>query len=372
MSVTRGCRLGIVAVAVCFAISCAGRKPFYKELPPTAAPEVASDDVSQRLVLIGDAGDQEGGRALLTAAGGFAEASPSSLVIFLGDNSYDRGINVTTGSIMARALNQQIRVGLDRRVLFVPGNHDWEETEPAHYRARRLDQERFTLASTAGGEAEVDYQPAKACPGPSVVSLASVKLVAIDSAWWLMDDSERATSSDCPFAIEAAVQSELERQLACDALPCVPIVVLAHHPMETHGIHGGKGPWYKWPYVAFRRALRHPQDVGSDEYKSYVGMLERAFAARSPLAFVAGHEHSLQVMSYSETGKPRVQLVSGSGSKSGYVARGEQTLFSEGKQGLMILDFLKSGRILLRAFSLNDQAELSPPVYWMWLSSGGE
>jgi len=79
-------------------------------------------------------------------------------------------------------------------------------------------------------------------------------------------------------------------------------------------------------------------------------MLEAARANAAPIAYAAGHDHSLQV--FRSPRGPRFTLVSGLGSsaRASDVGRSGQTLFAHSsapRAGFMKIDFLRNGRVRL-------------------------
>ena len=122
----------------------------------------------------------------------YASAAPS-LVVFLGDNIYPGGLPPRTSKDneeMERRLKDQIDavVRTDARGIFVPGNHDWDNSGGDGWSAVRR-QEAFIAEH--GEEGRVVLLPQGGCPGPSVVDFGeSLRLVAIDTEWWLRSNDK--------------------------------------------------------------------------------------------------------------------------------------------------------------------------------------
>ena len=119
---------------------------------------------------------------------------------------------------------------------------------------------------------------------------------------------------------------------------------MAHHPLATHGPHGGYHPLSEGLVVpAFsllRRLWRHDQDVFGRRNREMVERIEsviRESARQSLTIYAAGHEHGLQVL------KGRAAdyvLVSGAGASdhTNPVGRGLDTLYGHSGSGFMVLD----------------------------------
>src|SRR5690606_27228553 len=150
------------------------------------------------------------------------------------------------------------------------------------------------------------------------------------------------------------------------------VVVAAHHPLRSGGVHGGHvglvphlfplrdlsdNLWLPLPvlgsYYAFNRKQgASNQDVNGPENVRMRRALDWVFARRKPLVYVAGHEHSLQVF---HGHSARHLLVSGSGIY-GHVSEVHQTdgtRYAAALSGFMRLDFLRDGRVRLGVITVN-------------------
>src|SRR5664279_1112061 len=90
-----------------------------------------NDSIQAHIILIGDAGEFNYGRApVIDAARDLIPLDKNTTVIYLGDNIYDNGLpdDVMPGYAAARAvLDSQINIvkGTNAKIVFIPGNHDW-------------------------------------------------------------------------------------------------------------------------------------------------------------------------------------------------------------------------------------------------------
>src|SRR5450432_4059234 len=91
-----------------------------------------ADSIQARIILIGDAGQFNYGREpVVDAARDLIPLDSNTTVIYLGDNLYTHGLpdDIMPGYVAARAiLDSQINIakGTEAKVLFIPGNHDWD------------------------------------------------------------------------------------------------------------------------------------------------------------------------------------------------------------------------------------------------------
>ncbi len=345
--------------------------------------------VDYRVVLVGDAGYPERGRALLEQLGDFVRHSGEVLaqrtaLVYLGDNSYREGPEILDAQGRSPELAPQLEAGRGiAHLLFLPGNHDWDISSLGFIDyeegIRRLRAEARYVEDAGAAR----WSPRAGCPGPEAIELGPAKLVALDSTWWFLDPGERerlAREAGCPRSSEAEVVAALRRQLACAEASCPPRVLLAHHPLASNGSHGGYFParehlWCAEPLpvplgcsllVLARRSGLAPQDQASPPYRRFVRGVREAMEKAPPLVYAGGHEHTLEVLDDPQAG---VLLVSGGGSKPKPVRDGPR--FRVSQHGFMVLDFMADGRVRLRVHASGGPAGLHPPVYEEDLTRAG-
>lgn len=327
--------------------------------------DVVPADIETTLFLIGDAGEpdpRDVGAALdsLTAQ---ARGSPdNTLIVFLGDNVYPAGIPQEGRAEWADALRrldaQIAAVPPGARGIFIPGNHDWADEGPYGLYSVRL-QGQLIRARARGRN--VEMLPPNGCPGPATLDRGRLRLVLLDTQWWLHNFIVRDSASTCitqPGAVTAALRDTV-RSTGDDRV----LIVAGHHPLMTGGEHGGycglTGPIHR-----FRGAS---QDIMSSTNRTMRDSLEAAFAERPPLAYVAGHEHNLQVLR--GTRSTRYILISGAGSEdkvSCAVRLRESYYVSQRRAGFMRLDVLRGGGVLLRVYRYTSRGT-GGPSYARWL-----
>ncbi len=389
------------------------------------APRVAETDVVARVLLIGDAGkpDPAGEPALEALAYQVSRLPERTTVVFLGDNVYERGMPepaptpdpiadaaVDAASVLIspvfqtrqdaeRIINAQVAVvrGNGARAIFVPGNHDWDQSAPGGWK-RILAQEAYLRQLRERDGLDVALLPPGGCPGPVTVPVGAVAdLILLDTQWWLTgSDGERPVPDNnptgCPYTTAGAILDALGRALRDAARGGRRTVIAAHHPLATHGAHSGfvdalthlfplrvvrhyvpvYVEWLPLPVLGSAmvgaRACCSPtaQDMANGTNRRFRrAMLDTlAAAARdqaAPLAWVAGHDHSLQVI---ESSLGTLMVVSGLGSanRASEVGSGPRTLFAHGNDahpGFVQIDFLRAGGARLAV--LEYVARQTPP-----------
>src|SRR5438067_698871 len=122
-------------LAVCAAAAVAGCVHDTIRLAPSPEPVVALDTtaIRQTLLFMGDAGEAHAGDPSLRALRAAADERPErTTILFLGDNVYDDGLPDSTArdfAAKAAVLRAQVEASGRARVVFLPGNHDWNRQD---------------------------------------------------------------------------------------------------------------------------------------------------------------------------------------------------------------------------------------------------
>jgi hypothetical protein len=229
------------------------------------------------------------------------------------------------------------------RGIFVPGNHDWANATAFGLYSIRL-QEQMIASLTQGRN--VRLLPGNGCPGPATLDIGRLRLIAMDTQWWLHSYIVRDDKSACATGTVGSVTAALRDQVRPEGAGRV-VFVAGHHPLMTGGIHGG----YCGVTGPFRRFGGNAQDLLSSANRTMRDSLRSAFFGHPPLAYVAGHDHNLQVL----RGGRNVDylLVSGAGaaSKTECAVRMRESYYvSQHRAGFMRVDILKRKGVLLQVF----------------------
>lgn len=307
------------------------------------------------LYLLGDAGrpNPEGEPMLIAMKRAIRERGAGrAMVVFLGDNIYPDGLPEEANAfrreaerILAAQLDVPISTGA--RGIFVGGNHGWDHSGPRGWEQIVL-QEEFIEANGAG---RVEYLPGGGCPGPAVRDLAGVRIVALDTQWWLHPYDKPDGTSGCPAASDESVIEAI--RVALRDAGDRHVVVVAHHPLTSGGTHG------VFPLLPTRFApvpKFSAQDLGHSKYRHMRRVLQRAFAQDPPLVFAAGHDHNLQLLRGVGS---RYAIVSGTGffRRAGRVRKLENTLYRKRDNGFIRLSVLPGGEVQMVAYVVNAAGE---------------
>lgn len=374
--------LSIATVWLCVAASGSA------QVAAPSVPVPAASEIETSLFLIGDAGHADRpDHPVISALREAAGRNPArSHILFLGDNAYPAGLPAEGAPGRAAAelrLNTQVDAARasGAATIFIPGNHDWDRMGSGGWESVR--REAAYVATRGAGS--VRFLPQDGCPGPVTVDAGPlVRLVLLDTQWWLHEHAKPVDpNSTCPADSEPEVLDALRD--AVRGAAGRHVFVVGHHPLATGGPHGGhftaadhvfplrefkKWLWLPLPIIGSAYPLARqngvsPQDLSSASYRHMLDGLESVLREAPPLAYLAGHDHGLQVLS---GGGVRHVLVSGSGSydHNKAVKRLASTRYAAGKPGFMRLDVLGDGRVRLGVL-LVDAHGRATEAFSMWL-----
>ena len=333
-----------------------------------------SDSLSQRIILIGDAGEQKNNiHPELEFIKKSFPLDKKTTIIFLGDNIYPQGLPSHYASNYAekkQVLDSQINVvnGKQATVYFIAGNHDWMQGRKGGYQ-QVLNQYRYI---TSLNRPNVHYVPADVCPGPQEIAISDkVTLVVIDSQWWLHKFDKPTIRSGCENNTEAELLSSLQEIVNRNEDKL--LIFAAHHPFITFGRHGG---YYNlkqhiFPFTDLKPKLYIPlpvlgsiypiargvfgniQDTKHPIYKNFSRGVDSILSTHPNCIRVAGHEHNLQLI---KEGK-NYYVVSGAGAKQSEITKDDRLIYSSTKNGFATIDVIKNDNVYVKFFSSeNDTA----------------
>lgn len=297
-------------------------------------------------------------------------------VLGLGDNLYPHGLpdgwpeDHVPGLIIDRAFEKvfdRVRYrnkGLTYHV--VHGNHDyqgdlylWETFVEGRYEGTyggsRFVSYTLHHDDVVQTNSETEYEALKAAveegktinlPELIPIPTDNIAIIAIDSeAIIRLYDKLGDYDEDDP-PVEATLVgrqwADLRRML--DDNKDVPwIFVVGHHPIASHGVHGGHRPR---PLGLHLEALFEGtksllgmgdmQDLGHSSYKQFADRLYRILAAAGRgVIYIAGHEHNLQFINVRSN---VLQVISGAGSKLAPVSKGKDTVYKSKEPGFARFD----------------------------------
>lgn len=361
-------RFALLAL-VALAAGCATTQTYVApERRAEPAPALPDGEVAHTVFLTANTGDLDGdtpGPVLRALAAAARAAGEDATVVVLGDVTRaglpaDDDPGRARAEAPVRALIAALS-GLDADVIVVPGDRDWDQGEDGVKRLEDLLDDAFgddvlTPGDQAGGPRE--SEPAE-----------GLRLVALDTAWWLLDDGDRPSgeAEDQEVRGPADVARILE-QIIIDRDDS-RIVVLAHHPIISRGPYGGyrSNPLAS---LASRTVGLGGQDLASTRYRALRGSLGRVASIHDGLVWAAGHDRILQ--DYDDeinTLRRQRHLIAGTGGGDASVAGGGGALYTSSRPGYQRLVYYTNGRLWAETVEVADdgsetvafRAEVSGP-----------
>lgn len=371
----------------CFAI-CAGM--VVGTAPVTSAQQTINNtnaytgadslDISQRIVLIGDAGALVRGKApVMEAARRIVPFDKNTTIVYLGDNIYRHGLpddRDNSYPAYRSVLDSQafIADGTEAKVYFIPGNHDWVNGQPSGFEAIKR-QQRYVDGVRPG---QVEFHPKDGCPGPVEVNIGKdIVLVMMDSQWWIHKHDKPGIESGCDTKTEAEIVDQIQE--IAQANDKKLLLFACHHPFRSAGYHGGyysllqhlfplrdlnKRFWLPLPglgsiYPITRGVFGTPQDMKHPLYTNMINRVEDAVRKHPHPIFIHGHEHTLQYFSDTQANF----IVSGSGCKENRIEDNSRSEFVTGDLGFALLEVYKNKTVQLTFYTVKDADASADTVF---------
>lgn len=359
------------------------------EIKFTRADRNEQSEVAASIYLLGDVGDPSASKQEPSLASLQKDASenpvPEKMIFFLGDNIYDFGMQKEDDADrkeMERRIDEQMKVILESnsKGYFIPGNHDWDYWGKDGTNAVRR-QEKYVEEKSNG---KISLLPNNACPGPEIIDVQDDLRIIIFDSQWILQDYRYRSSDGCSSKSEDEVYKNIEA--AFKSAGNRKVLVLAHHPVDSYGEHGGFFSWeaHLFPLRAFVKELWIPlpvigslyplarnlgitsQDMSSSVYKRMASRLDSIYTKYSPVAVAAGHDHSMQVLQMNNY----LMLVSGGGlaARIRSLTTGKNTIFAYDDSGYMRIDLLKNGRMKLDVIIPVNDGKESEDIFSVWLN----
>ena len=323
---------------------------------------------------VGDAGkNHKDGRNLVFSllADQLAGEKEESAVVFLGDNIYPKGMpgkghkhRKEAEAILSRQL--ETVKSFPGKVFMIPGNHDWKKGKRSGWEYLN-NQERFAEALMDSANI---FLPDDGCPGPVEISLNDeITLIILDTQWILHPWEKPREDEGCDITSNADIMLQIDDIIRKNKDK--KIIFSAHHLLYSYGIHGGvsnlsnhlfplrtvnKSLYIPLPVIGsvfplYRKWIGHTQDIKHPTYKAMRQVLTQLFARHPNLIYASGHEHSMQYIF-----KDSVHyIVSGAGSKSGYVKQKGYARYANSDLGFARLLFYRDGRVNLEMWQIDEQ-----------------
>ncbi|MEO6894904.1 MAG: metallophosphoesterase [Ginsengibacter sp.] len=334
-----------------------------------------NDSIQARIILIGDAGKLNFNKEpVIDAARKLIPLNKKTTVLFLGDNLYEGGLtgeSPTNHKDQKAVLDSQANIskGTGAKVIFIPGNHDW-------YGGARFGLDNVKKQGeyiNKPGNKKIQFLPEDGCPGPVAYAInEEVVLVLYDSQWFLQKDGRPGLASDCSSKTEEQFYKELSDILSENKNKLV--ILAGHHTLKSYGVHGGYFTLKQhiFPFTDLKPALwipllvigsiypivrgvfGMPEDMAYPAYSNMITNIEKIVKPYSNVIFVAGHEHTLQLIKDND----HYFIVSGAGSKKTPISNGKNLLYKAESLGFAALNISKNKNVQVDFYTVNSDSAI--------------
>ncbi|NEU09863.1 BamA/TamA family outer membrane protein [Flavihumibacter sp. R14] len=397
----------IGSLLVCIGLhACTSLKPFYDKSQKNWETAHSPDTLRLKysVFLVGDAGSPEKDKQepalkllqsqlfpkdTLITAGSVSDtvfvnsSHEEDVVIFLGDNIYEQGLpepDASDRKEKERRIIAQMDVvkNFKGRSIVVPGNHDWNEGLRGGLAAINR-QEQFIEQYLDSADV---FLPSNGCGGPVELQLnKNLVVIVIDSEWWLHKyDKPLAPDNDCSSASRLDIIQQVEDIIVRNRGK--HIVLAQHHPLFSNGRHGGyftlndyifpltlvrDNWWVPLPiigsvYPLLRQYGVSRQDLSNKDYQQLKRGLLSVLGEEKNIVIATGHEHAMQLNKYKDIN----HVISGAGSKSTSMIKGNDALFAYGgggAKGFARLNYYDNGQCWIEFWEPIDDGSTGKIVY---------
>lgn len=334
-----------------------------------------SDPIIHSVFLIGDVGRDTIPSEAMFLLAFEAIGNENSSVVLLGDNVYPQGNMPKANEKRAdRILLSQLELFSTYTGSFfiIPGNHDWRAGKVKGLQAIKFQEQLsndFSKFNSIHQNAGAIYLPNAGRPGPHGVDLgSSVKLIMLDSQWWLQHDLFHPVDTEKDRTIkqekDAFLQALDSLLLAAESQNKLAIVV-GHHPLYTNGSHSHRRqplrflfnytPLHLFSWLGLNRLLR--QDIVQPRYKKFRKSMREVLTKHPNTIYASGHDHNMQYLK----DKQVHHIVSGSGAKNSPIDRYRYParFMDDQQNGFFRVNLHASGAVTLEAYGVRERG-----MYW--------
>lgn len=330
--------------------------------------------LKKRIIFIGDAGVKTPAQTALISDAASQVIPEKSTTVYLGNNIYPDGMELKEGKqkiedeAVLKSQYQPMR-DKDARVLFIPGNRDWDNSGARGL--KKLNEQKEYIE--AQNDTLLKMQPAEGCPGPEVTEISEdLLMITLDSEWWLHPyDRNDKEKSVCANTTEKEVETALRQILYHNKDKT--ILLVTHHPFESYGNYGGKYSWkdHIFPLTALnpnlylplpgvgsfyplaKKALPNREDLDHPWYQEVKRMSSKVFRGFPNVVQISSHEDGLQHINNPEN-YVATQVVTGIGNKPPYVVAGEYSKFNASTPSYVVADWLADKSIHFSFYAYAD------------------
>lgn len=347
---------------------------------------MAESKLMCEVLMIGDSGNVKRKQEdeILSLLKNHLPNSPSSVLLFLGDNIYPHGLPAENdvlredAELVLKAHYNAVK-NFKGKTIFISGNHDWNKgkRDGLTYVLRQEDYLNNLF------KPQQVFFPENGCPGPKeVFSNEFLVIIAINTQWWVQK-GVRPIGKTCGCEQETEEDFFVQLKALLEKHKSKRILVAGHYPIYSNSLHGGKykikhhlfpftiykkNAYFPLPFIGsllpmYRKYFGAKEDLSHPRFRILRKKLKAIFRSYPGLTYVAGHEHNLQFIEKYENNF----IVSGAASKSTYVMDSKYSRFGMSAKGFFKLKFYDDLRVKVEVLIVDDQNKDGELVYDGWM-----
>ena len=309
----------------------------------SAQVKTISKQITYRLFLIGDAGNDTTVCSSLSEVAKSSEKDPNATVILLGDNVYPKGVEKgNPNSERVRISEKKMGVQIDAfndftgQFYVIPGNHDWKKSRWGGLKGVKNERafvDTFSITHTQASNKGAVMFPGDGLPGPVMKNINPyVNMIMIDTDWWLQGRFFHPIGRERINGRKLSKhQADEKFFVALDSLLNIGkttgkwSVIVAHHPVYTNGRH-------QQSYTVWRNLVNYTpmqifgllgvnrlltSNIYQPCYKEMRKKLKKTIDKYDHVIYASGHDHNLQYFHIDSN----FYVVSGAGSKGSQIKK---------------------------------------------------
>lgn len=329
---------------------------------------LAQNDLTQRIVLIGDAGQAINGKwPVLDALKATIALDSNTSIIYLGDNEY-AALDKAHKALAAQAA---VVDNTAAKAYFLPGHADWDGGDE--------DGEHTVIAQNeflkSLNKRNIFIYPENGCAGVGKAELGNdVLILFMDTQWWLHKYSKPGLESKCDIKTPEQLIDELKDKVQDNAGKL--ILFASHHPLRSNGLHsnsfgvkqhlfpltdiqGLKNFYLPLPiigsaYPVARNFIFTRQDRVHPAYTGMIQSVEAALEWHPYLLRVAGHDHGLQLI---ESKQGNYYIGSGAGSHAERIRKRHGTIYKAEEPGFSVVEVAPNKRVSVTFYTVGENGK---------------
>jgi len=312
---------------------------------------------SHTVISIGNVGDIEKIGRFATALNSLLDSlEHNQTIIFNGDLTQYQAFDERSCTALD-SLVQLLRNPSRRKLIFLPGDRDWDNSGRDGWDNVSALEEHITDMDYA----DVIWPLSNGCPGPERISLdLTLNLLAINTQWWNHRHVKPSPSSaTCKYGDEESVLEEIRGEI--EDAGYGNVIVAGHFPIVSHGMYGGSYPWHKWLFpvpvvntaiTAYKQNIGSNTEIANEQFEDFREDMEDVFKEYNSIIYFSGHEYNREILKYEDN----IFINSGAMAEAKYVDKVRETVFASSDPGIVLTHFDVDGNAWVSNYAYSEGA----------------